>query len=142
MAQLKYAERHRLLGLCRTCPRPLANGSNIFCEYHRVNNRARERIRDRKSTLVLKQECVNHYGGKCSCCGEILIEFLSLDHINGNGNIHRKFLFKHNVGGSHMYRWLKKNNFPEGYRLLCMNCNWAMRYRKECPHKQNFGGVT
>ncbi len=84
--------------------------------------------------LNFKNDCLQAYGKKCICCGETVAAFLTLDHEGGNGNDHRKSLFKHNVGGLHMYRWLKKNNYPLGYRILCMNCNWATRYGGNCPH--------
>lgn len=83
---------------------------------------------------------MKHYGKECICSGETIKEFLTIDHEEGNGNDHRKSLFGYNVGGVHMYRWLKKNSFPAGYRILCMNCNWGTRYNKVCPHKK--GEVT
>ncbi len=67
--------------------------------------------------------------------GEKRIQFLTIDHVEGEGNIQRKALFGYNVGGVHMYRWLKRNNYPNGFQVLCMNCNWATRYRNICPHK-------
>jgi hypothetical protein len=27
------------------------------------------------------------------------------------------------ITGSNLWRWLKKNNFPPGFRLLCSRCN-------------------
>ena len=135
MSRKDYSMKHKKLGLCRNCPRPLASGSSIYCEHHRDKNREYGRKKDKKASLQLKEECLEHYGRKCSCCGETIIQFLTLDHEYGNGNNHRKKLFKHNVGGAHMYRWLKKNNFPTGYAILCMNCNWAKRYGNICPHK-------
>lgn len=136
-----YGRNHNNLGLCRSCNRPLADGSKIFCEYHREINRIKARVKERRLGLQMKKQCFSHYGNKCYCCGEKIIEFLTIEHIGGNGNVHRKKLFKHNVGGVHMYRWLRKNNFPNGYTILCMNCNWATRLGNICPHKEN-GGVA
>lgn len=135
MSTQSYAKKHRALGLCRNCPKPLARGSTIFCVYHREKDRLRGRLKDKKLSEKLKLECFKHYGNECACCGESMIQFLTIEHEQGNGNKHRKQLFKHNVGGAHMYRWLKKNNFPQGYSILCMNCNWAKRYGNECPHR-------
>lgn len=135
MSTKDYASRHKTLGLCRSCPRILAKSSKIYCEYHRNKDQIRRRERDKRFGLKIKMECFKQYGNKCSCCGESIAEFLTIEHIERNGNIHRKSLFKHNVGGVHMYRWLKKNNFPKGYTILCMNCNWAQRYGNVCPHK-------
>jgi hypothetical protein len=135
-----YGKRHNEIGLCRSCKNPLAEGSKIYCEFHRDKDRIRGREKDKRLGLKLKEECFRHYGSKCSCCGETIVQFLTIEHENGNGNNHRKSLFKHNVGGVHMYRWLKRNQFPRGYTILCMNCNWAKRYGDICPHKH--GGVA
>jgi len=73
---------------------------------------------------------INHYGGKCACCGETSIEFLSIDHIDGGGNQHRK---KENI--KNMAKWLKKNNYPTGFRILCRNCNFSYGAYGYCPHQ-------
>jgi hypothetical protein len=75
---------------------------------------------------------LNHYGGKCACCGEDTYEFLAIDHINGGGNEQRKVV----GGGDGMVRWLIKNNYPEGFQVLCHNCNMAKGFYEECPHKR------
>lgn len=82
----------------------------------------------------IKKEIINHYGGEqCSCLGcEVTeIEFLSIDHIAGNGNEHRRSIKK--SPGEHFYRWLKKNGFPAGYRVLCIHCNMALGTYGYCP---------
>jgi|WetSurMetagenome_2_1015567.scaffolds.fasta_scaffold602631_1 hypothetical protein len=139
MSNSQYAIEHKKLGLCRSCPKPVVKGSSIFCLYHREKDRVRGRIKEKKTAIILKKEILDHYGKTCACCGETIIDFLTLEHIEGNGNIHRMKLFKHNVGGVHMYRWIKRNNFPSGYSVLCMNCNWAKRYGGICPHKLGRG---
>ena len=135
MARSAYAIRHKALGLCRNCPKQVAEGSHTYCAYHREKDRINGRRVSKNSIVKLKNECLEHYGRKCDCCGEQLIQFLTIDHKEGNGNIQRRKLFGYNIGGIHMYRWLKKNNFPDGYQILCMNCNWATRYHDICPHK-------
>jgi hypothetical protein len=73
------------------------------------------------SRFELKQEILTHYGnGKCVCvrCGEDDIKCLSIDHIDGKGAEHRKKV----VSSSNFYRWLKNNDYPEGYQTYCMNC--------------------
>jgi hypothetical protein len=32
-------------------------------------------------------------------------------------------------------RWLRKNGFPKGFRVLCHNCNFAHGHYGYCPHK-------
>lgn len=95
--------------------------------YYKNEDRNKEvrKIRQRRN----KEELIKEYGGKCVCCGESTYEFLTIDHINGEGSKHRSSLT------THFYRWLKINNFPkEGYQLLCMNCNFAKGKYGSCPH--------
>lgn len=81
----------------------------------------------RRHAQKIKLEVLTHYGnGKCACvtCGESRLACLSIDHINGNGNLQLKELRK---AGVNFYRWLRKNNYPKGYQTLCMNCQWVKR---------------
>lgn len=78
---------------------------------------------DRK---VLRKEIIFAYGSKCSCCKETAEEFLTVDHVYRDGKKDRNLKF---------YKSLKANGFPKDrYRLLCMNCNWAIRFGRKCPH--------
>lgn len=78
-----------------------------------------------------KAKIMDAYGGKCECCGETTLEFLTIDHTNGDGASHRKL-----IGQTQIYAWLESNGFPKnGFRCLCMNCNLAARGGKVCPHK-------
>jgi hypothetical protein len=91
----------------------------------------------RRWYLKLKTECFTHYGGTpplCACCGENIIEFLELDHTNGGGNAQRKLL--KTKGGKNFYVWLRINNWPSGYRVLCSNCNQAIGACGSCPHQK------
>jgi len=69
---------------------------------------------------------------KCACCGEWRLEFLTLDHIDGGGNQHRKS----GMTGRKFYLWLKREGFPPGYRVLCMNCNCSIGFYGYCPHQK------
>lgn len=81
---------------------------------------------------VLKIQVFNGYGGAfCRCCGEKEWEFLSIDHVNGDGSAHRKRL---GIGGDAFYRWLKSQGYPPGFRVLCFNCNLALGFFGYCPH--------
>ena len=66
---------------------------------------------------------------QCSCCGELIYEFLTIDHVHNDGKDHRKKI------GHNLYDWLIKNNFPDGFQVLCMNCNWAKGKYGLCPHQ-------
>lgn len=90
------------------------------------------RVRGRKEKL----ETLQRYSSdvpSCVCCGETIIEFLCIDHINGNGNKHRKEIGLER--GQKMYHWLKKNNYPDGFQVLCCNCNTAKGLYGQCPHQ-------
>lgn len=76
-------------------------------------------------------DVINHYGGKCVCCGVSEMWFLTIDHINNDGAEHARLIGR----GSALYRWLKRNNYPIGFRVLCANCNYGRARNNEvCPH--------
>ena len=73
----------------------------------------------------------------CPSCNESNIEFLAIDHIEGGGGKHRK-----QVSGN-FYNYLIKEDFPEGYQILCHNCNVAKRDKGYCPvHERKFREET
>lgn len=81
------------------------------------------------------------YGGSiCVCCGETNQFFLCIDHVNGGGNAHRKEIAGGSRGGDVIYSWLKKNNYPPGFQVLCFNCNNGKHFNGGvvCPHKSVF----
>ncbi len=100
----------------------------------------------------LKFEVLSHYARgppKCACCGESLIEFLTLNHVNGDGATHRRSLTipgamknrrgkigSGQTGGHRFYSWLKQMGYPSDIELnvLCWNCNAAIGFFKICPH--------
>ena len=96
-------------------------------------NKAKILIRKKGYYFGVRKTVLLHYGkGKieCACCGETEYHFMTIDHVNGNG---RKHLENINVS---LCFWLKRNKFPDGYQLLCLNCNQG-RYRNggKCPHQ-------
>ncbi len=101
-------------------------------EKHKVKILARAQEKYR----ALRHEVLCHYASaptpNCSCCGESHYEFLAIDHINGGGTKHRK-----GRGAAMMAIWLKKNNFPEGFRVLCHNCNLSRGFYGFCPHEND-----
>lgn len=85
---------------------------------------------------AFKEELYERLGGKCACCDEKEIMFLSIDHINNDGNVHRKEI------GRNIIAWFQQisPDIPEGFQLLCRNCNWGKHINKGiCPHQ---GGVN
>lgn len=69
----------------------------------------------------------------CACCGEKHIEFLTLDHTKGNGNIQRR-----EMSQVRLFTKLRRNKYPnkDEYRVLCMNCNFSYGIRGYCPHQR------
>ena len=98
-----------------------------------AKNRERVLAVSKEYRKSLRQEVIEGYGGHCECCGESHWEFLSVDHVNGGGNQARKTTHK----GGMLYRELRRQGFPrDGYRLLCMNCNFAVGKYGYCPHQR------
>jgi hypothetical protein len=88
----------------------------------RYNNAHKEERRgyQKDYTLQNKLEAFNCYGGAiCINCGEKHLEFLSINHIERCGGKLRK----ENSGLKNIYLWLKRNDYPEGYNVMCMSCN-------------------
>ena len=69
----------------------------------------------------------------CACCGEYIVEFLSIDHVDG-----RKVL-EHGTSmmGTRLYYWARRNDYPPTLQVLCFNCNCAKGSYGICPHKEN-----
>jgi hypothetical protein len=83
----------------------------------------------------VRLEALQAYGGsspQCECCGEGIFHFLALDHIDGGGHQQRK-----ETGGGGFYTWLRRHNYPAGFRVLCHNCNFGRQINGGiCPHNQ------
>ncbi len=127
----KSAVRRDKLGICRTCKKAKTIKGITQCKKcARIR-----RSKCREWVINLHKDVFNAYGGPvCKCCGETCMWFLTIDHINGNGGKHRSEIYKCGEYGAGIYRWLKKNRFPYGFQVLCMNCNWARRIDGNCPH--------
>lgn len=114
----EWTKRKMEAGKCRLCSEPAREGLQT-CQ------KCADRIGDRQSLarLVLKTEVFEAYGGlKCVNCGfDKNIDCLQMDHVDGGGRKHLE-----EIGQSQLYIWLKRNNFPAGFRVLCANCNFSL----------------
>lgn len=106
--------------------------------YHqdwRRGNKKKVLDAQRRYRQKIKLEAFTHYSAgspKCNCCGETNIIFLTMDHIDGGGNKHKRKI------RARLPVWLRQNNYPEGYQVLCFNCNCGKSINKNiCPHKDN-----
>lgn len=70
------------------------------------------------------------YGGlRCACCGVAYLEFLTLDHIDPATAVPGIYRC-----GPRLYRLLRRQGYPPGYRVLCISCNFARGNFGYCPH--------
>jgi len=91
------------------------------------------RLASKVYRFSIRYEVLSHYSQgipRCECCKETNLEFLAIDHINGGGSKHIKSL-----PGASLARHLYFENYPEGYRVLCDNCNRSLGAYGYCPHK-------
>lgn len=130
--------------LCKVCKKELINDKHYLglCSKHRTEyftkwrQEHRESVRKtaRKYRMRMKDEAYAHYAGsppKCACCGEKEMVFLTLDHINNDGRRHRK-----EIGKMQLAAWVRKNNYPKEFQVLCFNCNCGKNVNKRiCPHE-------
>lgn len=108
--------KHVAKGVCRyyncfNVPTP----PHVLCEKHRQE--------DREYKAQIRLEALNAYGGPvCSYpgCGQTDLDFLVLDHIDGNGCADRK---ERGCSGHPFFQQLKAEGFPPGFRVLCENHN-------------------
>src|SRR3990167_6724171 len=105
------------------------------------NDRERVLKNSKKYRLWIRHEALLAYAEKgrqleCKCCQLSEEDFLSLDHIEGNGNRHRKEVMDNSKqAGTGFYYWLKRSGWPSGYQVLCYNCNFAKGFNGHCPHQ-------
>ena len=111
--------------------------NKLYGKQYRLKNNALLVIKRREYNNMMKLKVLDFYTeGKmcCACCGERILDFLTVDHVNNDGKKHRKEL-----GNSiKLYTWLIKNKFPEGFQILCFNCNCGSAKQNDniCPHKK------
>lgn len=128
-------------GLCLVCGGP-RDDSRSTCEACRTKywNRETKTLQEKRFRDKRKLEAFIAYGGFiCKCCGETEKLFLTIDHVNNDGANHRREIGKGrkaNASGP-IYAWLRKNKYPEGFQVLCINCNFGKRMNKGvCPHQE------
>lgn len=114
--------KRRSTGVCHHCGKPSDGQSR--CERCREVGRLYQRR--------LKARVIEAYGGKCNCCGEGNLSFLTIDHTNGDGGKHRQA-----IGSSRIYNWLENRGYPTpGFQVLCFNCNCGRQINGGvCPHQ-------
>lgn len=130
-------DKNRGFGLCGKCYRKTSNYLNSIKKYRSTT---KWRLVKKEYDKRIRLEALTHYSKgtpKCACCGETHLEFLAFDHINGGGNAHIRSINRYKLG-----QWLRKHNYPEGYQILCHNCNMAKGIYGKCPHTQTAQAVV
>ena len=93
----------------------------------------------KNQAIVAKLKCLSYYkkGKKIKCvfCKESEYEFMSLDHIDGNGGEHRRL--NDYTSGTSTYLWAIRNNYPPIFQVACMSCNHARSRRGSVDGKPN-----
>ncbi len=100
-----------------------------YREEHRLQVNQYQARYYRKYYPRIKLEVFTYYSKGLLCCAECgAKDRLSIDHQNGYGDKHRLSLGFDS--SCQFYLWLRRNNFPDGYRILCIHCNGKHRPTK------------
>lgn len=103
--------------------------------YHQNYRKVNRAALGKKKVAALhaaKLEGIRAYGGRCACCGESRIEFLTIDHIHGRTDE------EYRITGQKAWARLKARGWPKNnFQLLCFNCNCAKGVYGRCPHQTN-----
>lgn len=103
-----------------------------YMKQYRLANKQKLSDNNKRWYANLRREVLSHYSNgdiRCNCCGESEYMFMALDHVNGGGTQHRIAL-----GSKAIYSRLKQDGYPDGFQVLCHNCNSAKGYYGMCPH--------
>ncbi len=130
--------------LCHNCNNTLSSygrttievdGEKLVVDGNGVRMTDQSEIHGEPGYKRIRKACICHYGGQrpaCACCGDDNYEKLVIDHAMGGGCEHRRV---EKIHGRFIYQWLIDQGFPEGYRVLCFNCNYTMSLRGVCAHE-------
>lgn len=98
-------------------------------EYFRSNEAKHEdrskRVR-RAWDERLRRKVIRHYGGRCVCCGERMIELLQVVEQNDLG-----------VSPKALYYRLIQEGLPTKPAVWCFNCSMSTKEHGYCPHQDN-----
>lgn len=137
----EYRNRMRKQGLCSVCCKPNDKTKGLCRECTDKRNRYFKTDIPKQKRAVnrnvyrrrLRLKVIHGYGAICTCCGETNLGFLTLDHINNDGNIERQG----KSSPSHkFYTKLISEGFPDRIEVRCYNCNLGRAKNGGiCPHK-------
>ena len=84
--------------------------------WHTRNKLAKSAKHERDKEAVIN--VLTNGEGTCRWCGQGDLDVLCLDHINDDGAAHRR-----TIRTTNSYQWIIKHGYPEGFQVLCFNCN-------------------
>lgn len=110
-------------------------------EYYQTHPEYRDSAikRHRRNREEKRLSILSYYSGGKLCCAKCSynsdVRALVLDHINNDGYKHR---INKTWGGSSIWSYIIKNNFPKEFQELCCNCNWIKEIeRRNSNDKEN-----
>ena len=115
--------------LCGNC-----NWLKHFELKQKILSTKKENVQKRKVLNNLKNEVLGHYSKgktKCNCCGFDNPLALTMDHIQGRKDVKHRVDFQ----GKLLYYWLRRNDYPKDFQVLCIMCNLAKHDNDVCPHQ-------
>lgn len=136
----RYQNTNKEKGLC-PCGQAKPRPDRVKCQkcadqraayYQNHKNREKALTRAAAQWQRDKHDVITYYGPDCQCCDEDFYPVLVIDHIYGKGTKQREDL-KAQGRGSNFYRWLIRTGYPQGFQVLCANCNMAKGTKSSCP---------
>jgi len=123
--------------VCRKC-----RGEKV--KRYRLSERGMSTTRDTANNRreKVKKEVLTHYGkgGKLLCCWRGCkvcdIDMLSLDHVQNDGQKHVSDAGIRYLG-IRLYRWAKRNGYPETLQTLCFNHQYKKEIVKRKKNRTN-----
>ena len=144
-ANKKYNSRPEIIAR-RQDPERMAKAKMIRDKPENLANAKNERDTNRLKILkYYSKRLSNSNIPCCNCCGENFhVDFLAIDHIRGSKQMDlepelKKLKYSSKLKGMNLHRWIIRNNFPDGFQILCTNCNFAKGMKKnnnKCPHER------
>ena len=141
--QKQIRRKRKSVGMCTACGQATPVTGQVKCAIckhkdtrYRTAHKPEISISSAKRNINMRDAAIMAYGGYvCKCCGETEPMFLTLDHVNNDGADHRRELGQQ--GGPAFYKWPRDHQYPIGFQVLCMNCNFGkQRNGGCCPHSK------
>ena len=129
LCKICYRQYHKQARITQFSSMPLeelkARHKNNSIQVKRRNAQIKVAVLSHYSKGYL--QCANPYNRHTAPITDI--DILTLDHINGGGSRNQAIRYIN----KRLYARIRKENYPEGYQVLCCNCQSQKRIRnKEC----------